>query len=57
MSRYESAGPLKGMTKVMDPLTACVKVADYCDPSSTGTLTCVKLLATMFDSVCAIVSE
>jgi hypothetical protein len=34
MSWHESAGPL----------WACVKVADYCDSSSTGTLTCVKSL-------------
>jgi hypothetical protein len=30
--------------KVLDPLRTCLKVADYCDLSSTGTLTCVKLL-------------
>jgi hypothetical protein len=34
MSGHESAGPLR----------ACMNVADYCDPSSTGTLTCVKSL-------------
>jgi hypothetical protein len=34
MSGHESAGPLR----------ACVKVADYCDPSSAGTLTCIKSL-------------
>jgi hypothetical protein len=28
-------------TKVLDPQRACVKVADYCNPSSEGTLTCV----------------
>jgi hypothetical protein len=33
-------------TKVLDPLRACVKVADCCNPSSTGTLTCVKSLET-----------
>jgi hypothetical protein len=31
---------------VLDPLRECVKVADCCDPSSVGTLTCVKSLAT-----------
>jgi hypothetical protein len=31
-------------THVLDPLRACVKVADYYDPSSAGTLTCVKAL-------------
>jgi hypothetical protein len=31
-------------TKLLDPLRACVKVADYCDPSSVGTLTRVKSL-------------
>jgi hypothetical protein len=36
MSGHESAGPLRG----------CVKVADYCDPSSTCTLTCIKSLET-----------
>jgi hypothetical protein len=35
MSGHESAAPLKGMF----------------DPSSIGTLTCVKSLATMFESV------
>jgi hypothetical protein len=34
LSGYESAGPLR----------ACVKVADYYDPFSTGTLTHVKSL-------------
>jgi hypothetical protein len=34
MSGHESAGPLR----------ACVKVADYCDPPSAGTLTCIKSL-------------
>jgi hypothetical protein len=33
--------------KVLDPLRACVKVADCCDPSSVGILTCVKTLETM----------
>jgi hypothetical protein len=34
-------------TKVLDPLRACVKVADCCDPSSVDTLTCVKMLVTV----------
>jgi hypothetical protein len=29
-------------TKVLDPLRAYVKVADYCDSSSANTLICVK---------------
>jgi hypothetical protein len=32
--------------KVLDPLRACLNVADYCDPSSTGIPICVKLLET-----------
>jgi hypothetical protein len=38
-------------TKVLYPLRACVNVADYCDPSSTCTLTYVKSLAMMFESI------
>jgi hypothetical protein len=38
-------------TKVLDPLTACVKVADYCDPSSASILTCVKSLVTCVEIV------
>jgi hypothetical protein len=30
--------------QVLDPLRVCVKVADYYDPSSVGTLTCVKTI-------------
>jgi hypothetical protein len=40
MSGRESAGPLR----------ACVKLADCCDPSSTGTLTCVTSLETCIES-------
>jgi hypothetical protein len=29
-------------TKVLNPLRACVMIADCCDPSSVGNLTCVK---------------
>jgi hypothetical protein len=46
MSGYASAGPLR----------AYVKVANYCDPSFTGTLTCVKSLE-MFVRVLATVFE
>jgi hypothetical protein len=38
-------------TQVLDPLRACMKVADYCNPSSTGTLTCVKSLETFVSSL------
>jgi hypothetical protein len=34
-----------------------VKVADYCDPFSTGTLTCVKSLETFVESAFATVPE
>jgi hypothetical protein len=37
--------------KVLNPLRACVKVADCCDPSSTGTLTCIKSLVMIFESI------
>jgi hypothetical protein len=37
--------------KVLDPLRACVKVTDYCDPSSAGTLTCIKLLVMCVKSI------
>jgi hypothetical protein len=39
------------------PLRACVKVADYCDSSSIGTLTCVKSLETFVESTFTTVSE
>jgi hypothetical protein len=38
-------------------LRACVKVADCCDLSSTGTLTCVKSLETCVSNAFAPVSE
>jgi hypothetical protein len=47
MSGHASAGPLR----------ACVKVANYCDPSSAGTLPCVKSLVTCVESVFATVYE
>jgi hypothetical protein len=34
-------------TKVLDPLRVCVNVVECYDPSSAGTLTCVKMLVTM----------
>jgi hypothetical protein len=43
--------------EVLDPLRAYVKVADYCNPSSAGTITCVKSLVTCVESIFAIVSE
>jgi hypothetical protein len=42
--------------QVLDPLRTCVKVADCYDPSSAGTLTCVKMIETCvksaFSTVC-----
>jgi hypothetical protein len=37
--------------KVPEPLRACVKVANCCDPSSAGTLICVKTIETCVESV------
>jgi hypothetical protein len=58
-SRYESTSLLGAWvgTKVLDPLRVCVKVTDYYDPSSAGTLTCVKSLETFCESNYATVSE
>jgi hypothetical protein len=42
-------------TQVPNPLRACVKVADYCDPSSAGSLTCVKMIETCVESTFATV--
>jgi hypothetical protein len=39
-------------TKVMDHLRACVKVADYCDPSSADTITFIKTLETVLRAFC-----
>jgi hypothetical protein len=44
-------------TKVLDPLRACVKVADCCNPSSVVILTCVKSIETCVESAFATVSE
>jgi hypothetical protein len=44
-------------TKVLDPLRPCVNVADYCDPSSTDTLTCIKSLVMCVESAFVAVSE
>jgi hypothetical protein len=30
--------------QVLNPLRTCVKVTDYCDPSSAGILTCIKMI-------------
>jgi hypothetical protein len=38
--------------KVLDPQRACVKVADYYDPSSTGTITCIKLIEMFVRALC-----
>jgi hypothetical protein len=43
--------------KLLEPLRACVKVVDYYDPSSAGTLTCVKLLETCVESTFATVPK
>jgi hypothetical protein len=56
-SWHESAGPLGAWvgTQVLNPLRAYVKVADCYDPSSLGTLTCVKMIKTYVESTCATV--
>jgi hypothetical protein len=36
--------------KVLNPLRACVKVDDCYDPSSIGTLTCIKRIETCVES-------
>jgi hypothetical protein len=53
-SGYESAGPLGAWvgTKVLDPLRAGVKVANYCHPSFVGTPSCVKTLVMMLRPFC-----
>jgi hypothetical protein len=42
-------------TQVPDPLKACVKVAECCDPSSTSILTYVKTIETCVESAFATV--
>jgi hypothetical protein len=37
-------------TQVQDPLGACVNVANYCDLSSAGTLTCIKMVEMCVES-------
>jgi hypothetical protein len=58
-SGHKSVVPLVAWvgTKLVDPLRACVKVADCCDPPSTGTLTCVKSIETCVETAFATVSE
>jgi hypothetical protein len=51
-----SARGMSGHESV-EPLRAYVKVADYCDLSSAGILTCVKSLVTCVESVFATVYE
>jgi hypothetical protein len=41
--------------QVLDPLTACVNIAGCCDPSSTGTLTCVETIEMCIESAFATV--
>jgi hypothetical protein len=36
-----------------DLLRSCVKVTDYCDPSSADTLTCIKMIETCVESAFA----
>jgi hypothetical protein len=43
--------------KVLDHLRACVKVANYYDPSSVCTLICVKTIEIFVESAFATVSE
>jgi hypothetical protein len=47
MSGHKSDGPLR----------ACVKVTDCCDPSSAGTLTCIKMIETCLESAFVTVSK
>jgi hypothetical protein len=56
-SGHESTGPLGAWvdTKVLDPLRSCVKTADYCDPSSAGILTYVKIIEMCVESIFVIV--
>jgi hypothetical protein len=42
-------------TQVLDPLRACVKIADYCDPSSPDRLTYVKTIEIFVENAFAIV--
>jgi hypothetical protein len=42
-------------TQVLEPLRACVQVADCCDPPFAGTLTCVKMIETCVESAFATV--
>jgi hypothetical protein len=42
-------------SQVLGPLRDCVKVADYYDSSSAGTLTCVKTIETCVESAFATV--
>jgi hypothetical protein len=42
-------------TQVLDPLRACVKVVDCCDPSCIGTLTYIKMIETCVESTFATV--
>jgi hypothetical protein len=37
--------------KVLDPLRACVKVADCCDPPFAGTLTRINMIEMCIESI------
>jgi hypothetical protein len=54
--KYLSARGMSGHESV-DLLRVCVKDADCCDPSSTGTLTCVEYLESCVESAFATISE
>jgi hypothetical protein len=47
--KYWSARGITGH-KSAGPLRACVNIADCCDPSSAGTLTCIKSLKMFYES-------
>jgi hypothetical protein len=55
-SGYESAiDPWRGWFwahKCWTLVRACVKVADYCGPSSAGTLTCIKMIEMYIERFC-----
>jgi hypothetical protein len=54
--KYWSARGITGH-KSAGPLRVCVNIADCCDPSSAGTLTCIKSLKMFYESTFATVSE
>jgi hypothetical protein len=42
-------------TNVLDPLRACVNVPNYYDPSTVGTIACIKMIETCVESAFATV--